>query len=192
MQCSEVKYSRLSLSRSPRDSLKYFKISIPRHIRFVKLRKTINQTTTFNKWICNLTSEVKGYIENIVEKRRNCSLGAIPPLFHNILIPLLDFYVRTGTRFSLRDKRLLEISVVEITRVDCTKLKGCLWKQRTHKSCLLEKAQCDLCNSHPCQPQWLSWMLVRLVIRRLQVRPPIVSRKTHLYNFDPLKPHFYI
>ena len=31
-------YSRLSLSRIPRDSLKYFEISVPRHIRFAELR----------------------------------------------------------------------------------------------------------------------------------------------------------
>ena len=33
---------------------------------------------------------------------------------------LLDFYVKTGIRFSFRDKRLFEITEVEITRVDCT------------------------------------------------------------------------
>ena len=32
---------------------------------------------------------------------------------------MIDFYVKTGIRFSLRDKRLFEISEVEITRVDC-------------------------------------------------------------------------
>ena len=32
---------------------------------------------------------------------------------------VLDFYVKTGIRFSLRDKRLFEITEVEITRVDC-------------------------------------------------------------------------
>ena len=32
---------------------------------------------------------------------------------------MLNFYVKTGIRFSLRDKRLLEITEVEITRVDC-------------------------------------------------------------------------
>ena len=32
----------------------------------------------------------------------------------------LDFYVKTRIRFSLRDKRLFEITEVEITRVDCT------------------------------------------------------------------------
>ena len=33
---------------------------------------------------------------------------------------MLDFYVKTGIRFSLRYKRLFEITEVEITRVDCT------------------------------------------------------------------------
>ena len=33
---------------------------------------------------------------------------------------VLDFYVKTGIRFSLRDKRLFEITEVEITRVDCS------------------------------------------------------------------------
>ena len=33
------KYSRLSLSRIPRDFLKYFEIAVPRHIRFAELRK---------------------------------------------------------------------------------------------------------------------------------------------------------
>ena len=32
---------------------------------------------------------------------------------------ILDFYVKTRIRFSLRDKRLFEISEVEVTRVDC-------------------------------------------------------------------------
>ena len=35
----KTKYSRLSLSRTPRDSLKYFEISVVRHIRFAELRK---------------------------------------------------------------------------------------------------------------------------------------------------------
>ena len=53
-----------------------------------------------------------------MEKRRNCSSGAISPLFHNILLPDVDLCVKTGTRFSLRDKQLFEISEVEITRVN--------------------------------------------------------------------------
>ena len=35
----QEKYSRLSLSRIPRDSLKYFEISVLLHIRFSELRK---------------------------------------------------------------------------------------------------------------------------------------------------------
>ena len=33
---------------------------------------------------------------------------------------MLDCYVKTGIRISLRDKRVFEITEVEITRVDCT------------------------------------------------------------------------
>ena len=56
----------------------------------------------------------------MVANRRNCSLGAISPLFNNIFYMLLDLHVQAGTRFSLRDKRLIEISEVEITGVNCT------------------------------------------------------------------------
>ena len=41
-------------------------------------------------------------------------------LFTIISYLILDFYVTTRIRFSLRDKRLFEITEVEITRVDCT------------------------------------------------------------------------
>ena len=37
----EEKYSRISLSLSPRGSRKYFEISAPRHIRFAELREKI-------------------------------------------------------------------------------------------------------------------------------------------------------
>ena len=41
-------------------------------------------------------------------------------LFSTIFCNLIfDFCVKTRTRFSLRDKRLFEITEVEITRVDC-------------------------------------------------------------------------
>ena len=65
---SANRYSRLSLSRIPRDSLKHFEISVPRHIRVAEVRKIINRTTTFNKWICNLTTEVRN-IYKIMWKR---------------------------------------------------------------------------------------------------------------------------
>ena len=37
---------------------------------------------------------------------------------------MLNFYVETGIRFSLRDKWLFEITEVEITRVDCTSVEN--------------------------------------------------------------------
>ena len=110
--------SGLLLSRIPRDSLKHFEIFVSQHTRVAEVRKTINQTTTF-KWICSLTPEVRNIYE-IMWKR-----GEIAPeerflLFSTIFCYLyLDFYVKTGTRISLRYKRLFEISDVEITRVDC-------------------------------------------------------------------------
>ena len=43
---------------------------------------------------------------------------------------MLDFYIKTRIGFSLRDKRLFEITEVEITRVDCISPKV-LWKITT-------------------------------------------------------------
>ena len=83
------------------------------------MRKTINRTTTFNKRICNLTTEVRDILK-ILWKR-----GEIAPyeqflLFSTIFSYLfLDCHVKTGTRISHRDMRLFEISKVEITRVEC-------------------------------------------------------------------------
>ena len=42
LSAEQYKYSRLLLSRIPRDSLKYFEISVPRQIRVERVRKTIN------------------------------------------------------------------------------------------------------------------------------------------------------
>ena len=52
--------------------------------------------------------------------------GEIAPEEQFLLLPtifcylMLDFYVKTGIRFSLRDKWLFEITEVEIMRVDYT------------------------------------------------------------------------
>ena len=117
--------SRPSLSRSPGDFPIYFEISVLRHIRFAELRKKQKTnpeqshfTTGYVMWLIKLRDN----LENIVEKRRNCSLGAISPLFYNILLPVVRFSCSIGIRFSLRNKRLFEISEVEITRVDCRQL----------------------------------------------------------------------
>ena len=55
--------------------------------------------------------------------------GEIAPVEQFLLLSIifsylmLNFSVNTRIRFSLRDKRLFEITEVEITRVDCIKMK---------------------------------------------------------------------
>ena len=53
-----------------------------------------------------------------MKKERHGSSGAISPFSILFCYLLLDFNVKTGARFSLRDKRIIVISEVEITRVD--------------------------------------------------------------------------
>ena len=50
---------------------------------------------------------------------------------------MLDFYVKTGIRFSLRDNRLFEITEVEITRVDCMHEKKAL-KTISHRQAFFQ------------------------------------------------------
>ena len=69
--------------------------------------------------MCNWTLKIWRYIENIVEKRRNCSLGAIFPLFQNIFLAVVKFSCLGRDQIFIRDKRLFEISEVEITRANC-------------------------------------------------------------------------
>ena len=112
-------YSRLSLSRTPRDSMKQFEISVLRHIRFADSGKQLIEQPPLTEWICNLTPKLRDILK-ILWKR-----GEIAPkeqflLFSTIFYCLLvDLCVKTGTRFSFRDKRLFEISEFEITGVDC-------------------------------------------------------------------------
>ena len=55
--------------------------------------------------------------------------GEIAPKEQFLLLPtifcylILNFYVKTRVRFSLRDKRLFKITEVEITRVDYIKVQ---------------------------------------------------------------------
>ena len=84
-----------------------------------RIEEKINRTTTFNKYICNLTPEVRD-ISKILWKRREIAPGEQFLFFSTIFCYLLsDFHVSVGTKFSLRDKRSFEISEVEITRVSC-------------------------------------------------------------------------
>ena len=89
--------------------------------------RKINRTSTFRKWICNLTPEIRDILK-LLWKR-----GEIAPLFSSfpqrgVLLfstvfcyLLLDFHIKTGTRSFSHDKRSFEISEVEITRVDCSR-----------------------------------------------------------------------
>ena len=56
---------------------------------------------------------------------------------------MLDFYVKTGIRFSLRDKRLFEITEVEITRVDC--MLTVWFLLNTHSAEAIIKSDDQLC-----------------------------------------------
>ena len=66
---------------------------------------------------------------NILWKRRE-----IAPVEQFLLLStifsylMLDFYVKTRIRFSLRDKRLFEITEFEIKRVDCISIPN--WEQQ--------------------------------------------------------------
>ena len=85
-----------------------------------RIEENTNRTTKFHKCLCNLTPLVR----NIYWKYRGKGEKLLPrsnfspfsTIFCNLI---LDFYAKTRTRFSLRDKRLFEITEVEITRVDC-------------------------------------------------------------------------
>ena len=49
-----------------------------------RIEEKIIQTTTFKKYICNWTIDVRDTLK-ILWKRGEIALGAISPLFHNIL-----------------------------------------------------------------------------------------------------------
>ena len=78
-------YSRLSLSRIPRDPLKYFEIFVPRHIKNCRIEEKINRTTTFNKCICNFAHEVRDILK-ILWKR-----GEIAPEEQFLLFSTIFF-----------------------------------------------------------------------------------------------------
>ena len=56
---------------------------------------------------------------------------------------ILDFDVETRIRFSLRDKRLFEITELEITRVDCTWILFCLFIYLVHNIKYKTRIHCN-------------------------------------------------
>ena len=73
-----------------------------------RIEEKIIRTTTFHKWICNLTPEVRGVLKILWKRGEIAALGAISPLSTISCDLLLAFHFKTGTRFSLRDKRFFE------------------------------------------------------------------------------------
>ena len=83
-----------------------------------RIEEKLIRTTTFNKYMCNWTLEVRDILK-ILWKR-----GEIAPkeqflLFSIIFSHVVRFSSLGRTRFSLRDKRLFDISEVGIARVNC-------------------------------------------------------------------------
>ena len=75
---------------------------------------------------------------------------------------MLDFYVKTGIRFSLRVKRLFEITEVEITRVDYLYpkiIKIIIIKKFTNvgtcRSCLIISTVISILTIFTVELQWL-------------------------------------
>ena len=128
-------YSQLLLSRSPRDSEIIQDICSSKY-QICRIEEKIHWTAKFNKSIYNLSPEVRDILEQFL-------------LFSTIFCYLLlDFHVKTGTRFSLRDKQLLKISKVKITRLDCI----LLWvhRQLTELANLFTKMRMLACVGHRC------------------------------------------
>ena len=71
-------YSRLSLSRIPKESLKILRDNRTSTYQICIIEEKLIRLTTFNKYMCNWTLEVKIYIENIVEKWRKSNFSSFP------------------------------------------------------------------------------------------------------------------
>ena len=88
--CLDI-YSQLSLSRIPRDCLKHFEISVPRHIRFLELRKKeFEQPHLTNLYVIGLL-KIELYRKYCGKEEK--LLLSNSPLFHNIFYMLFDFHV---------------------------------------------------------------------------------------------------
>ena len=77
------------------------------------------EQSNFTNEVCNLTPGVRDVLKIFWKKGEIAHHEQFLLLTTIFCFLLLDFHVKTGTRFSPRDKRLFEINEVEITRVDC-------------------------------------------------------------------------
>ena len=93
-------------------------MSVPRHIRFAELKKKneIEQPHFTNDYVI-FTLGVSDIFKILGKKREIAPLEQFFLFFTVFCYLLLDFYVKTGITFSLRDKQLFEIREVETMRV---------------------------------------------------------------------------
>ena len=106
----------ISKSKGPSKSVRDIRTST---YQICSIEEKTIWTTKFYKWLCNLTPLNRNIYWKYCGKGRNCSQEQFllfSTIFYNLI---LDFCVITRTRLFLRDKRLFEITEVEITRVDC-------------------------------------------------------------------------
>ena len=81
--------STLDISKSKRLSEVFLDICTSTY-QICRIEAKINRTTTFHKWIRNLTPEVRDILK-IMWKRGEIGAGAFSSLFHNILLPVVRF-----------------------------------------------------------------------------------------------------
>ena len=109
-------YSRLSLSRRQREILRDICTSTYQICRIEE--KLIEQPHFTNEYVIWLLMLFIYW--NYCGKEEKLLLRSNFFFFYTIFCYLLlDFHVKKGTRFPFRDKRLFDISAVEITRVEC-------------------------------------------------------------------------
>ena len=107
----------ISKSKGPAETL--WDIRTPTY-QMCRIEENTKQTTKFHKWTCSLTPLMRNMCWKYCGKRGKIAPEEqFLPLSTIFYYLMLDFYVKIGIRFSLRDKRLFEITEVEITWVDC-------------------------------------------------------------------------
>ena len=73
----------------------------------------------FTNEVSNLTPKVRDVLKIFCKRGEIAHYEQLLLLSTIFCYLLLDFHVKTGTRFSPPDKRLFEINEFKITRVDC-------------------------------------------------------------------------
>ena len=64
----QFSYSRLSLSRIPRDNLKYFEYIHTSTYQICRIEEKLIRLTTFNKYMCNWTLEIRDILKILWKK----------------------------------------------------------------------------------------------------------------------------